>query len=412
MAQAHAHLSDPRYQCSSTDVDSQARLLSISWQDGHHSRYPFIWLRHQTFFPALGRPEQANDDPCLLPEQPDSVMVSTVNLEGDTIVINWSHDNTETRHSLAWLRDNCLSQEARVARQPRPQLWSAQDAAQFEWFDASDLEDPASRLIIFQHVRDRGLAFLRNVPTEPGTVMEIAGHFGPVRKTHHGTLFDIRSLPQDRQGPRVGIGATAANSQAPHTDESFRHATLGIMFFHCLKPDQSGAGESIFGDGIAAAEQLRIEDPEAFEFLTTTTLLQAAERNPQERFRTRGRLIATDNLGIVRGVKVADRTLPPPDLPEDQIEPAYRVLRAFFSRLYSPERIYKKWLEPGELAIFDNQRTLHGRLAFNQDAGERHIQQVSVERDEFHNLFRQLAEQLGRFDLANWEPDAGVLSQG
>ncbi|MGI9462755.1 MAG: TauD/TfdA family dioxygenase [Aestuariivirgaceae bacterium] len=412
MAQTRVETSDPRYSLTSVTSDQDARIVTVTWGDGHQSRLPFIWLRHQLFFPALGRPEQASDAWCLVPEAPDAAIAGPITSDDQHIEIAWPHDASTTRHDLAWLRDNCISDAARTTRQPTPVLWTGADAARFEWFEAADLEDPAGRLAIFQQVRDCGLALIGNTPTEPGTLMQIAKHFGPVRRTHHGSLFNIRSLPQDRQGPRVGIGATAANAQAPHTDEGFRHATLGIMLFHCLKPDVTGAGASIFADGIAAAEALRQSDREAFDFLTTTPLLQAAERNPQERFRTRGRIIATDSEGVVRGVKVADRTLPPPDLPEDKIEPAYRALTAFMAELYDPKRIYERCLQPGELAVFDNQRVLHGRRAFNRDAGERHIQQVSIERDEFHNRFRQLAEQVGRFDLASWEPDAGVLSYG
>jgi gamma-butyrobetaine dioxygenase len=184
------------------------------------------------------------------------------------------------------------------------------------------------------------------------------------------------------------------------------------MLFHCLKPDPSGGGASLFVDGIAAAEALRESDPDAFAFLTTTPLLWAAERNPEERFRTRGRFIATDSQGVVRGVRVTDRTLPPLDLPEDGIEPAYRALRAFSAALYASERIFERLLQSGDMVAFDNHRVLHARRSFNPEAGERHIQQVSIDREEFHNVFRQLAERLGRFDLTNWEPDAGALSQG
>lgn len=411
MAHTQIETGDPRYTLSSVTSDQGTRIVAVTWGDGHESRFAFIWLRHGEFFPALGRPEQASDAWCLLPEPPEAAVLGSVRSDDRALEIDWSHDRSTTRHDLAWLRDNCTSLEARLERQPKLQLWSGADAAGFDWFDAGDMEDPSTRLALLEHVRDRGLALVRNVSIEPGTVMEFAKYFGPVRRTHHGSLFNIRSLPRDRQGPRVGIGATAANAQAPHTDEGFRHATLGIMLFHCLKPDPSGGGQSMFLDGVAAAEALRNSDPEAFEFLTTVPLIQAAERNPEERFRTRGRIIATDTLGVVRGVKVADRTMPPPDLPEAQIEPAYRALRAFFAELYAPERLFERCLQPGEMAVFDNQRVLHGRRAFDPEAGERCIQQVSVERDEFHNVFRQLAEQVGRFDLSNWEPDAGILSQ-
>ncbi|MEM7426307.1 MAG: TauD/TfdA family dioxygenase [Pseudomonadota bacterium] len=399
------------YNFESIIYDDRKRQLYVRWADGHTSAFPYIWLRHAMYFPALGRPEQAHNGDYLLPEEPASLSVSSIVADQGVLTVVWAHDDSRTRHSLSFLRDNCLSEQARRTRQPRPVPWLREDAEEFEWFDASALAEPTPRLEIFCRVRDRGLALVRDVEAVPGTVMEIAKYFGPVRRTHHGSLFDIRSLPADRQGVRANIGATASNTLAPHTDEGFRHAALGIMLFHCLKPDPSGGGVSTFVDGIAAAEDLRVNNPEAFAFLRSTPMVLAAERNKLERFRTRCKLIATDSSGVVRGVRMADRTLPPVDLPIDQVEDAYRALRAFSSELYAPHRVFEHLFQPGEMAIFDNQRVLHSRKAFNREAGERHIQQVSIERDEFHNLFRQLAEQVGRFDLANWEPDAGALCQ-
>lgn len=411
MVHAFATESGERHRLKSLSYDQDNRSLVIVWCDGHTSRFPFIWLRHAMSFPALGRPEQATDAWCLLPEQPDEAIIGSLKSDDCSIEIHWSHDGSTTRHELIWLRDNCLSEASRCARQPKPRLWNGADAQGFRWFDVSELSDPTERLALFQSLRRHGLSFVRNVPTEPGHIMELANHFGPVRQTHHGSLFNIRSLPVDKTGAGENIGATAANAQAPHTDEGFRHCPLGIMLFHCLKPDPSGGGASLFADGIAAAEALRQRNPEAFDFLTATPIVWAAERNPKERFRTRGKVIATDSQGVVRGVRIADRTLPPIDLPEDKIELAYRALRAFSKELYDPERICEKRLRPGDMAIFDNHRVLHARRAFNPDAGERHLQQVSIDREEFQSVFRQLAEEVGRCDLANWEPDAGVLSQ-
>ncbi|MCP4391344.1 MAG: hypothetical protein GY802_23835 [Gammaproteobacteria bacterium] len=38
---------------------------------------------------------------------------------------------------------------------------------------------------------------------------------------------------------------------------------------------------------------------------------------------------------------------------------------------------------------------MHGQLAFDPQAGARHLQQCSVNRDEFHNSLRTLAARLG-----------------
>ena len=411
MEHARESVRDPRTEVAQLTDEPAKRRVVITWRDGHVSNFPYVWLRHARYFPVMGRPEFSSEVDYVLPEPPELPRLSDLSAERGRLVARWHHDDSVTEWPLAWLRDHCLSAAARHERQPLPELWSGRQAAAFSWHSVDDLVHPARRLQLFEQLRNRGLVLVKDVPTEPGTIARLARHFGPIRRTHHGSLFDIRSLPVDRLGAGQNIGATASNALAPHMDEVFRHTPIGIMLFHCLTPDPSGGGASLFVDGVAVAEDLRRRDPDAFSFLAKTPLVWAAERNPKERFRTRARLIATDSLGVVRGVRASDRTMPPMDLPEDQIGPAYDALRAFYDELQKPERAYERRLQPGEMVVFDNHRVLHARRSFDPSAGERHLQQLSVDREEFHSIFRQLAEQQGRQDLANWEPDAGVLSQ-
>lgn len=388
------------------------RQVLVNWANGQQTLLPYIWLRHAQFFPLMGRPEQPDPREHLLPEEPTELRVASTTIEVDELVIHWSHDNSTTRHLLSFLRDTCPSQEIRQRRNRQPVLWQAEDAYQFHRFDGIDFESPSGRLNIFAHLRDYGIALIKNLPTEPGTLESVAEHFGPVRQTHFGSLFDIRSRPQDRQGTGQDIGATACNSQSPHTDEGWRHGPPGINLFHCLKSHPSGGGASIFVDGIAAAEALRITHPDSYDLLTTVPLMFVAERNPEERFRSRARVIALDGDDQIRGIRITDRTLPALDLPIDLIEPAYRAIGRFYQLLLTAERTFECLLGPGELVVFDNHRVLHGRRAFDPLAGERWLQQLSVDREEFQNRFRQLTEAEGRSDLGNWNQDAGALSQG
>lgn len=399
------------YKPRDVEADAHARRLRLTWADGHRSSYPYIWLRHAEFYPLMGRPEQQNDREFRLPEESATLTILETRIEDEDLVIDWGANLNPTRHPLKFLRDNCLSAQSRERRHPRPTHWDARRAAEFAWFDSADFDDPARRLAIFLHLREFGIALVRNVPPEPGRVESFAVHLGPVRNTHFGSLFDIRSLAQDQRGTGANIGATSSNSIAPHADEGWRHGPPGISLMHCLRADPSGGGTSVFVDGIAAAEALREIDVEAFEFLASVPLTFAAERNPQERFRSRGRVIATDCDGVVRGVRINDRSQARPDLDEDLIEPAYRALRELYRIVLMAERNFEHLLAPGEMVIFDNHRVLHARRSFDPQAGERWIQQLSVDREEFHNRFRQLAETCGRFDLSVWEPDAGVLSQ-
>lgn len=401
----------PRYHIGSYEADDQAQRLVIIWADQHRSAFPYVWLRHALFHPAAGRPEQKVDTDCLVMDAADLAHVEQVNHTDGRIIIRWSPGNAATEFDAVWLRDNCLSNLERRRRSWHPKLWENKTSAEFEWCEFDDLQDDERRLKFLLQIRDYGIGLINGLDPVPEKVRELAAYIGPIRRTHFGELFDVRSVPDNQQGTRANIGATASNAQALHTDESWRHSTPGHSLFHCLKPDPDGGGASVYTDGIAAAGRLRRNNIRAFDLLCHVPIRWTAERNDNEYFRTRARAIALDQDGIVRGVRIADRTLPPLDLPEDMIEPAYEALAAFRRELYDERHTYKRVLQPGECVVFDNQRVLHTRRSFDPQSGERWLQQVSVDREEFQNTFRTLAVKCGRDDLARQEPDAGVLSQ-
>ena len=351
------------------------------------------------------------DDPCLIIENPEISTLDRYECDGDMLRLHWSHDQSTTEHDLGTLRNMCLSPEAQRARRALPKGWVKADAEAFPWFGPEDLTEPEKRLNMFRQLRDYGIVLFRDMGSEPCTLPDIARRFGPIRRTHFGELFNVRSKPEDTRGTGAGIGATASNAQAPHVDEDFRDNVPGISFFHCLKAAKGGGGASIYIDGYAAAERLRAKNPEAFAFLAQTPLLSVAARNPNERFRSRSRAIAVDDDGIVRGVAMSDRMLPPLMLPVDLIEPAYKALAAFQREIYNYSFALERILQPGECAVFDNHRVLHTRRSFDPQAGERWLQQVSVDRDEFANTLQCLALELGQDFDAEIEQDAGLLTQ-
>ncbi len=68
-------------------------------------------------------------------------------------------------------------------------------------------------------------------------------------------------------------------------------------------------------------------------------------------------------------------------------------------------RMVKKVLRPGDIAVFDNHRVLHGRTRL-QFRGRRWLQWVQIERGDFHSTMRILAGRLGR------ERDTSPLLRG
>jgi gamma-butyrobetaine dioxygenase len=102
-------------------------------------------------------------------------------------------------------------------------------------------------------------------------------------------------------------------------------------------------------------------------------------------------MITLDIDGDVEGIRFTDRTLPPQDLPDNLIEDTYKAIKAFWRIINSNDLKVEYLMVSGDLHIFDNQRVLHGRTEFDPTKGERHLQQCSVNRDEFHNTIRTLA---------------------
>lgn len=386
------------------------RRVELLWADGEVSRFHFVWLRQQHFHPAIGRPDLPSGSPLRLPDDPERLEVERCHIDAGELVVDWRNDGAQTRHALTWLRDNAYDDALRLARKPDLRTWEGVQASQFQWHDWQTLLDDDEALFeLFTQLRDRGLARVNNAPVADGDIEQLARRFGELRATDFGVITDIMSRPTAEAGRYANIGAGGYHELAPHTDEGWRYAPPGISFHLCLEQPEGGSGTSRLCDGLLAAERLRAHDPESFEFLTRVPYRFAAARNPQERFFAQGRIIVTDLDEDIVGVRFSDRTLGVQSLPPDLIEPAYRALAAFARELYEADLTYEHLLTPGEMHIFDNHRVLHARAGFDPEAGVRRIQQCSVDREEFHNLLRQLAERLGYQQDANMTLPSGAL---
>lgn len=84
----------------------------------------------------------------------------------------------------------------------------------------------------------------------------------------------------------------------------------------------------------------------------------------------------------------------PPALAPDQIEAYYRGLHYLLRQSEDPDLMMHRTLQPGDIAIFDNHRVLHGRTDLTVE-GKRWLQWVQIERGDFHSSLRILADRLG-----------------
>tara|TARA_Y100001960_G_scaffold204260_1_gene213338 strand:+ start:135 stop:1127 length:993 start_codon:yes stop_codon:yes gene_type:complete len=302
--------------------------------------------------------------------------------------ILWGDNDLKTRHSLGALISVRYDRGSRKLRKPAPILWPLGPEPSIPCYPYSDLHDPASLLQIGLSIRDFGIARIINAPDVAGKVADIAQRFGVVHRNNYGEIFDVKS------DAFMTLGSNTGKYLGPHTDESYRHAAPGITFFHCLVPSAGGGGASILVDGFNAAESLRKTAPDLFRILTEVPVFFQRRSLPEEDMQSHRRMITLDIDGEVEGVRFTDRTLPPQDLPDHLMEKTYQAIKAFWNIVNADDVKVEYSMNSGDLHIFDNQRVLHGRTGFDPAQGERHLQQCSVNRDEFHNTLRTLAARL------------------
>jgi gamma-butyrobetaine dioxygenase len=380
--------STPRCCIVSAEISDQE--LIINWKDGHRSNFHPMWLRHQCNCASCGTAVTAVRG-VRLHHIPQDIAATLGVISDNSVNLIWSNDGHKSRYEAEWLRDHCYSETERTYRKHRPALWDHGIQNDYPSADMVACErSPNTRLAMLEQVRDYGFCLIRNAPTEASQASRLINIVGPQRQTHYGTYILSKKDTVDN----VGDITTALD---PHIDETYRLSTIGIAVFQVLTPSSNG-GHSTLVDGFEAARRFRQSSPEDFELLTQVPIV--AERRDAAHnsggtakwYSAVMPMIRLDFDDNVSGVRFNERQIAPLDLPGDLIGPCYRALKRLFDILYDPDLRLIFELKAGEGLIFDNQRVLHGRTAFEPEVPARSVLTSSVDIEEFHSSLRILTE--------------------
>ncbi|OFJ42761.1 gamma-butyrobetaine hydroxylase [Pseudomonas koreensis] len=356
-------------------VRGLADRVVIEWADGRVSPFHHVWLR-----------DNCPCDQCVYSVTREQVFESVdaaedlqplaTRIDSDGCLrIDWQ-DGHLSRFDPGWLRAHAYDDESRAERlasKPQPHLWHSD--LQLPVFDYIALmNDNAALLQWLLAVRDIGLTQVRGVPTEPGSLKLIAQRISFIRESNFGVLFNVQSKAD------ADSNAYTAFNLPLHTDLPTRELQPGLQFLHCLVNDAEG-GESIFVDGFAIADALRLEDPQLFEALCEIPV-EFRNKDRHSDYRCLAPIIAVDALGRVAEIRMANFLRGAFDTSVAQMPLLYRAYRRFIAMTREPRFRLMQRLKPGELWCFDNRRTLHARNAFDPATGARHFQGCYVDRDE------------------------------
>ena len=360
---------------------AEARMISLCWPDGTRGDFPYIWLRDNC--PDGFHPETRERLFDLMSVPPD-IAPQACRLEGDSLVVAWP-DGHVSRFEAGWLRAHrpgaAQPDPARVA--PVPWRGDA-GAGAIPRVSAGDvLGSDAALADWLRAARARGVSIVTGLADSPEAGMDVARRIGFLRETNFGRTFEVKS----RRAPNNL--AYTAHALPLHTDLPNQEMPPGWQFLHCLVNEADGGG-SVFADGMAMAEDLRAEDPAAFEMLSTVSIPFRFHDGGCD-IRRRQHVITLDGDGSVSEICYNAHIAAVFDMAPDVLAAYYPAYRAFMAKMRDPAYQVTLQLEAGEMAVFDNRRVLHGRDAFDPATGARHLHGCYVDRGEFDSRLRVLA---------------------
>jgi gamma-butyrobetaine dioxygenase len=244
------------------------------------------------------------------------------------------------------------------------------------------LQDDRTLLAAVTDFIELGFVLVHDTPIRSDGILDVARRFGHVRTTNFGAYFEVYSRPDsnDLAYRPVGIG--------PHTDNPYRTPVPGIQLLQCLQNETSG-GLSTLVDSLAAAEQLKQEDPAGFELLTRVPV-RFEFQDPDTHLVQVCPMIELDGSGQMAGVHYSPRLDDIPIMSEADTRAYHRARKRLGQLFDDPGYELRFKLDPGQLMMFDNNRVLHGRTSFDPSEGHRQLQGCYIDRDGPRSLYRVL----------------------
>jgi len=360
--------------------------LHTPLKDGSQAYFNYYWLRDNcpTSFDRQTR-ERIFD----IFHENEAPTPQSAGLDGDVLQIVWKGSGHISRHDLDFLASYAQGVPRHDPADLPRRAWYADHYAKMARFSQTALvSDKRQRTKWIEALLEEGVAIVTEMPDSDVGLTETARLIGHVRPTYWGEYFDVKThINPDNL-------AYTAKALELHTDTPAEDMAPGMQFLHCRANSVEG-GESLFLDGMAAANDLRAAHPTDFALLTETLIPYYSEHDSYD-VRSRQRVIELDGHGEVSGVTISQHMADVFDLPQAFLDDYYPAFRRFGRWLQSDKYVMRFRLAAGECIVFDNHRIVHGRASYTAESGDRHLRGCYTDRGEMRSTYRALMGQ-GRF---------------
>ncbi|OLO09161.1 gamma-butyrobetaine,2-oxoglutarate dioxygenase [Salinicola sp. MH3R3-1] len=186
----------------------EVRRLTLAWSDGRTGQFPLMWLRDHCACDQCRHPLTRErlykllDDPLWERFATDEALAA-FEFDDRSLTLTWQ-DGHVSRFDAGWLHQRCPGHELTTLLPTATPWVEAFTPAHVSHADFVGNGDGRSRWASAL-LRD-GLVMLDQGPCELEEVSRIAESIGPMRSTNFGGRFDVRSVPNPNNAAYTAIG--------------------------------------------------------------------------------------------------------------------------------------------------------------------------------------------------------------
>jgi len=353
------------------------------------SEIPYIWLRD-------------NDQDELHPETGERTFeLTSVSLDiapenfklalsdratKSNIEVRWPSKADLSYYSAQWLYDHRPGYSRYDAAAIERKSWAAKEMTSLPRFDALACHQSRHSLLdALRTLKQTGIILIQGLDDSLDAGENFGKLIGFKRESNYGVVFEVQSKPEPNNLAYTSLALPL------HTDLPNQEFVPGNQFLHCYRNEARGGG-SIFADAMAIVEDFERECPDYYQTLCELSVPWHF-LDEKDDIRYHRPIIGLRQDGTFDTLTFNAHIADIPDFEPDLLYSFYAAYRELMCRVQSASYTIEYALKSGEMVVFDNQRVLHGRAAFDANSGKRHLRGYYIEHNEINSRIRMLDRQ-------------------
>jgi gamma-butyrobetaine dioxygenase len=380
-------------------VQLKERDLSIQWSNCSSVDLPYIYLRDNCQEPESfdTSARQRLFNPAFSVDLHIQAKTADVNDDGRLLTVTWP-DGHRSRFESSWLSRYARGKQNMSGRLGVEKVyWESDYYSKMPRFDYEMLmEDDCSLLEYLISLESHGLVLVDNVGLESTQAKKLCERIFYPKPCHYGReMMAIESVPDPSNIAFSSLGLDL------HSDFTQYDHMVGVVMLHFIYQVSSPTdGKSVFCDGVNVARALKEINPSAFDILSQYPIqfvdsgtdvlgdFHAESWQCPISLDQNGEVVSIAFNNHIRGPHFSHILM-------DKLPEWYAAYYEFSKLLHSPKYRLEFKLSPGQMFVTDNRRVLHGRTAYKMDKDEyRYGVQCYMDWDELRSKARVLMKNL------------------